>query len=213
MAKPWSYWYPDLLPQLPGCPDPVIDYELRRVAQDFFERTRAWQVIQAPVAIAKAQSTVTITPADSAQELVQIERAWLDGRPLSLTSASTLDSLYPDDWSVREGVTTDLVPLSPGVMQLYPLPAAAATTGLKLRLSVRPSDTATGIQDDMAVAWRESLACGCRARLMLQKDKAWSNFEIGSLDSGRYESYVAKATLSAAMAFAGGRIASRPSFS
>jgi hypothetical protein len=212
MAKAWSYWYPDLVPQLTGCPDPVIDYELRRVAQDFFERTRAWQVIQAPVAIAKAQALVNIVPADPGQELVRIERAWLDGRPINVTSADTLDARFPDDWSTREGTTTDLVPLSPGVMQLFPLPAAAASTGLKLRLSVRPSDTATGIQDDMAVAWREALACGCRGRLMLQADKPWTNTTMGPLDTSKYEAAVAKANLKAALAYAGGRIASRPSF-
>lgn len=210
--KAWSNWFTDLLPQLPGCPDPLIEHELRRACQEFFEGSRAWQVIQAPVAIAANQATLDMAPSDTAQELVRVEGAWLDGKRLNVCGVGDMDAAFSDDWQTHTGTTSTLVQITPGTVLLYPIPVAASVTGLKLRQSVRPSETATGIPDDLYVKYREALATGAKARLMMQADKKWSRPDLGSVNATAFDAAINTAAIAAARSFSTGRIASRPKF-
>jgi hypothetical protein len=210
--KAWSNWFNDLLPQLPGCPDPQIEHELLRACQDFFTRSRAWQVIQAPVAIAADQTSLAIAPADAEQELVRIEGAWLDGMRLNIFGVGDMDSAFPDDWQTHTGAISTLVQITPGTVLLYPIPVSASATGLKLRMSVKPSDTATGIPDDQYVKYRDPLASGARSRLMLQAEKKWSNPGLGALNASVFDAAINSASIAAARSFSTGRISARPKF-
>jgi hypothetical protein len=210
--KAWSNWFIDLLPQLPGCPDPQIEHELLRASQEFFARSRAWQVIQAPVAISANQTSLDIAPSDAGQELIRVEGAWLDGTRLKVYGVGDMDHAFTDDWQTHIGSTSTLVQITPGTVLLYPIPVAASATGLKLRLSVKPSESATGIPDDQFVKYRDPLAAGARARLMLQSGKKWSNPNLGSLNAVVFDAAVNSASIAAARSFSTGRIAARPKF-
>jgi hypothetical protein len=210
--KAWSNWFTDLLPQLPGCPDPQIEHELLRASQEFFARSRAWQVIQAPVAITANQTTLDIAPSDSGQEMVRVEGAWLDGTRLKVYGVGDMDAAFTDDWQTHTGSTATLVQITPGTVLLYPIPVAASSTGLKLRLSVKPSEAATGIPDDMFVKYRDALASGAKARLMLQAGKKWSHPDLGTINAAVFDAAINTAAIAAARSFSTGRIAARPKF-
>lgn len=210
--KAWSSWFTDLLPQLPGCPDPLIEHELKRACQDFFARSRAWQVIQAPTAITANQTTLSITPTDTTQDLVRVEGCWLDGKSLKVFGVGDLDAAFSDDWQAHTGSISSIVQITPGSALLYPIPLAASVTGIKLRLSVKPSEIATGIPDDLFAKYRDELACGARARLMMQADKSWSRPDVAMVNAAKFEAAINTASISAARSFSTGRIASRPHF-
>lgn len=210
MAKAWSYWFPDLMPHVAGCPAPVAVFELRRAAQELFGRSRAWQVNQAPIAIAALQVSVTVVPDSADLELVRLENAWLDGKSLDVKQPEEMDSSFASDWQTHTGQTTTIVQLTPGTLMLYPKPLAAAVTGLKLRLSVRPSDAAASIPDEMAVAYRDDITAGAKAKLMLYPNVPWSSPDMAVLASGQFNAGASKANLKAARSFGQGRIGSRP---
>jgi len=207
----WSYWFPDLLTHVPGCPIPLAVFELRRAAQAFFKSARAWQVTQPLVPITAAQTSVTVALDSAEQELVRVEKAWLDGNSLAVQTLEGLDdSALSDDWTLHTGTPTALVQLTPGVLTLYPVPTANALTGLKLRVSVRPSDASTGVPDEMAVKFRDEIHAGAKARLMMYPGRPWSNPEMALLNAGTFEAGVGAANLAAARSFGRGRIAGRP---
>jgi hypothetical protein len=189
VAKAWSTWLPDVLPHVAGCPVLVAEHEIKRSAQLFFERSRAWSVLTAAHAVVAAQPTVTVSIADTGLELVRPEAAWYDGKGIGVATQRTMDE-QPEDWSAKTGTPTALVLLTPGVVRLYPIPTANAATGLKLRVSVRPSDTATGIPDDLAVKYREDIKLGALGRLLLQAKKPWSD---GALGQGYLEAFEKRA--------------------
>lgn len=210
--KAWSTWLPDLMPQLPGCPIPLVEHKLRRVCQEFFSRTRAWQVVQDPLPVMSGIADVELAPDDARQGLVRVERAWLDGQRLTVTSAAELDNAYADDWLMHAGTPDRLVQITPGAAILYPAPVADALQGLKLRLSVMPSETATGIADDLFIAYKAPLASGALSHLMLQEDQPWSSPNLGAYHAGVFESAVNATKLAVARSFGAGRITSRPRF-
>lgn len=210
MPKAWSYWHPDLRPHIPGCPSAVATHELRRAAQAFFKSSRAWQVTLPLVAVTANQSAVTIAFADPLVELVRVEQAWYDGQPMSMTTADDLDAANGSDWNLHTGTPYKLFQLTPGVLRLYPIPTAASTTGLKLRVSQRPSDTATGLDDEMAVKYRDDIHVGAKARLMLYPNKPWSNPSMAGVYASAFDAMVGMANFDAATSFNGARKRATP---
>jgi len=85
-----------------------------------------------------------------------------------------------------------------------------ATSGLKLRLIVRPSDTATGLPDDLALRFRDEIHVGAKSRLMLYPGKPWTNPDMAGVYSQAFNALVNQATAAAARAFVQARIPSRP---
>lgn len=209
MAKAWSYWFPDLRTHVPGCPSAIAAHELRRAAQAFFKSTRAWQVTLPLVPVAANQSSVVVAT-DALAELVRLEQAWYDDKPLQMTTADDLDAAYGTDWNLTTGTPLKLYQLTPGVLRLYPTPLAASAKGLKLRVSQCPSDTATGLDDEMAVKYRDDIHVGAKARLMLYPGKPWNNPAMAGVYAAAFDAMVGKANFDASRSFNGARKRATP---
>jgi len=209
-VRAWSYWFPDLMPHVPGCPQVLAEHELRRAAQAFFHQTMAWRVDEAPRAVTAGTDEILVAPADTEQELVRVDAVWYDGQRLDPIATETLDEQYHDDWQTQTGFPTKFLQVVPGTVRLYPVPLVDATSGLKLRLIVRPSDTATGLPDDLALRFRDEIHVGAKSRLMLYPGKPWTNPDMAGVYSQAFNALVNQATAAAARAFVQARIPSRP---
>lgn len=210
MPKAWSTWYPDLLPHVPGCPGRLAVHELRRAAQEFFKASRAWKIVPTVFPVVAMQAEITIIPNSSALELVRIEMAWYDGKPLDPIDPEALDAGFADDWQVHTGTPSKYFQLTPGVVRLYPIPTTASVTGFKVRMAVRPSDTSTELPDDIALKFREDIFTGARALLMAYTDVPWSQPNKAMMLSAAAGQGAARANWAAAKSYGAGRIASRP---
>lgn len=206
----WSSWLPDILPHVSQCPIPMIEHELKRAAQTFFSDSRAWQVTKTPVAVAATVADISVFPDDAEQELVRIESARWNGAPLEPKTADSMDSGYVDDWRAHTGSPVAFIQITPGTIRLYPVPLDAGT--LALRVSVRPSESATGIPDNMAVRFRDTLATGAKSRLMLYQGKPWSSPDMGLALAVSFRSGIDSAAAASARAYGSGRIASKPNW-
>lgn len=207
--RAWSTWFPDLLPHVPGCPQVLAAHELRRAAQAFFRQTLAWRVTQAPIAVTAGTAEVSTAPLDAEQELVRIDAAWYDGKRIGPVTAEVLDGSYVDDWQTHTGTPTNYLQIVPGVVRLYPAPLADAATGLKLRLIVTPSDTSTGLPDDLALRYTDEIHVGAKSRLMLYPGKPWTSAELGGFYGQTFGQLIDRATANAARAFIQARLPSR----
>lgn len=207
----WSAWLPDVLPHVPECPTVIVEHELKRAAQVLLEASRVWRLDLAVQAVAADTATVEPIMADPVeQELVRVEAVEYDGKPLLLTSIETLEDEAGDGWTAHTGVPTRYTLLSPGVVRFYPVPLDDATTGVKFRVSVKPADTATGIPDEIRTKYKETITAGAKARLMIYKDRPWTDYALAGVHGSAFESGIAKATYDAARSFGAGRIPSRP---
>ncbi len=207
--KAWSYWMPDLMPHVPGCPQVLAEHELRRAAQAFFHQTMAWRVDETPRAVTAGTDEVSVAPTDAGLELVRVDAIWYDGKKLDPITPETLDAQYVDDWQAQVGTPTNFLQVVPGVIRLYPVPLVDAVTGLKLRLIVTPSDASTGLPDDMALKYRDEIHVGAKSRLMLYPGKPWTSPELAGVYGQAFNALVNQATASAARAFVQARLPSR----
>lgn len=204
----WSAWIPDILPHVAGCPIPIVEHELRRAAQEFFERTRAWKVQLAAVPVTSGTQEVAITVADAAEQVpVWASEVWYDGLWIRL---ATTEDLFARDrnWPTRTGVPSEYTQLTPGSLRLYPIPSANAVTGLTCLAAIKPADTATGIPDALRVKFRQAIASGAKSRLFAYPGKPWSSPEMAKMFRDDFDAEIDKATLAATRAFGRGRMPS-----
>lgn len=209
MAKAWATWLPDLLPQLPDCPNIIVEHEVKRAAQTFFEKTRAWAVTLDSESVAAGDYEIVLA-ASSGQEIVRVNQAWYDGVSLTPGSADYLANQTSDAWQLHQGTPTAFVQETPNVVRLYPIPVNNSTTGLVVRAAIKPSDSASGIPDELAAKYRDAIASGAKGRLMLYANKPWSNPELGMKHEGDFNATMAHANLDAATSSGRSRVSSTP---
>jgi hypothetical protein len=207
VIKLWSAFLPDLLPHVPECPEILAEHELRRAAQLFFEKTRAWKVELEAIPVAAGDVTIQVMPDDSKQEIVRIESAWYDDKPLDILQHESYRST--SDWKDDTGTPCEICLLTPAEARLYPIPDAAATTGLRCNVSVKPSDSSSGIPDNLFSKFRDAIVKGAKFQLMLYLNKPWSSPEMAVAFSRMFDADIAAATVSAARGFGAARIPSR----
>lgn len=208
----WSDWLPDIMPVVPECPIPVIEHELRRAAQTFFRKTRAWPAFLPAIAIAADQDVVDLDTGDDQAAIVSIEEAWYDGRALEIVALAEAVKRWGGEWQDATGAPTAIVQMTPMQVRLYPVPTEAATAGLSLRIAARPSDVAAGVRDDLAERYLDDIAAGAKSRLMLYPGKPWTNPDMAAINKSMFDQAMDTTITKLAKAGGQGRIASRPTW-
>lgn len=188
---------PNVTPHCPSCPDPVALHMLRRAAQRFCERTKAWRYT-ATQAVA-ANGPVIITPTPS--QIVEIEAATFDGA--DLTPVAFIES-EPEQLTGRisTGRPLRITQVGPGSVQIEPFTPGDLRVSLFLKprngrlLSNSPSDP---LRDtlDMVPAFlfdqhAETIAAGALALMLAIPDQAFSNPQLAAGYAGIFEAACAE---------------------
>jgi hypothetical protein len=197
--KLWSAFYPDVLPELPGAPLPMVDHWLRNVTIDFCERSKAYVADLALIdAVAEQMSYPLVMPAGT--ELVDVVSAWFIGEEITPKSPGYLKDKF-GDWMAETGTPEHFTHQATDAIMLVPAPADAATDALKIKASIRPALTATGVDDWFYSQYRLALAAGCKAKMMAMKDVPWADPERVALNLSTFEAAISKAIGAAANGF------------
>lgn len=157
--KAWDQFLKHVMPKVPGCPEPRAEDAIKIAAQRFFSGARVWKSWLAAITTTADTQTYSI-PLDTNTELVMLEAATLDGRPIEVRT----EEMLPRDWktypnSLGTGVHTE------DGKTIYLLPVQAAGMSLLLQASMRPGDAAEGISDDFFSQYALSISYGAIALL------------------------------------------------
>ena len=151
MMRDWSDFFPDVLPAVElGTPEPTVVHQLRRAAQDFCHRTRAWRMTLEPITTVDGQSEYAI-PLPERTTLVRVEGAELLGHGSLVL------------W--RQGQGEGQYLMTPDTRRLVLHRPVAADLALVLDVTLKPGDAAMGIDDAVFDQYSEVIALGAVARL------------------------------------------------
>lgn len=166
--KTWDSFYPDVLPSVMGCPDPVMNHALLRAAQEFFRRTHVWTLWLDTIRTAgRAEYDI---PLEDNTELVKLQRATLQGRQIAVIAPETL----PADWKTSpSGLRSCVFTRDRKVLTLLPITSTAEL--LRIEASLQPSNSATGIPDEFFDLYVEAIAHGAKARIQRLAGTAFYN--------------------------------------
>lgn len=168
MLTTWDKFYPDILMDAPTCANPVMDRALIRAAQEFFDTTSLWRVVLDPIAVVAdvIQYDMMLEPGS---ELVRIERAVLDQRPIDITSTMNL----PSDWKTSNDMRNCIHTIDR--KSVYVLPKPKASGSLSIEVVLKPTNSANGIDSIYFDHYAEVIAKGAKARLLSHPSELYTN--------------------------------------
>lgn len=184
--RTWDVFFPDVLPEVLGCPEPTVERALLRASQDWCTRTRCWRADLDAITLRDGTADYDLAYPTQA-EGVQIIGATIGGFDIGLEvvdGTTTADRRAGSRGSKRV-LTNDM-----RIVTVMPTPAA--TGSLVITAVLKPSDTATGVPNELADRFKDQIATGALVRLLKLNKTEWTNPGLAGDKSKGYEKEVAR---------------------
>lgn len=199
MTTAWSEFFPELLPDVPGCSDPTAERALRNSAIELCERGLIWSVDHEAVPVVAAVAAYDFEP-EPETLVISIRQGSLNGAPITAKSPLELASIYPN-WQTRTGTPLYVTQSGPRVYRLVPIPVAADAIGFIATVYVKPTRDATGLEDYLYEEWLEAIVSGAKARLMMTPNERYTNERMGAAHARMFAMAIASASIRASRSF------------
>jgi hypothetical protein len=194
----WTEFFPDLMQDVLGCPEPTVEQYLRRAAQEFCQRTLCWR--EDLTITTRASTSEYALPLAAGGQVVKLLGASLNGNDIDLEAAdgtSTADRINGTRGSKRVRL------LDPFNVLLQPTQAAGLA--LVLEVILKPSETSTGLPDQIADGNRLAIADGALSRLLNINRAEWRNPSLADDKKAEFEKAIGKAQTAAWKAYSRAR--------
>jgi hypothetical protein len=186
----------------------VVDDWLRNVAIEFCERTKAHVVDLDPVdAVANQMAYGLEVP--TGKELIEIISVWFSGDKITPKSPAFLENKY-GDWAAEIDTPQFYLQQDTENLLLVPAPSTAEVGAIKIKAAIKPTSTATGIDDWLFSQWHLALAAGAKSKMMaMGGGVSWESPSRVPIYLSAFEDAIARASTRAADGF----VRARPRFS
>lgn len=172
-------------PEVPMCPEIQILDAILHAGIEFCRRTKIAQDTVDLVTVVDQPAydlTTLLATGFETSEIIAVRRSGAE----NLEPTSQEDAL--EELELTENGTPHAYYLKDRELYLVPTPDAIET--LSVVLSVRPSEAATTLPDELYRRFREEIAAGAKARLMLQAAQPWANAQAGALHKFTFEAAI-----------------------
>ena len=166
---------PYILPEVLGCPDPMINQALVLSAIDFCRETSAWSEILDPILLVDGQQDYVIAPPADAYTSA-IRDVWLGSVKLEAKTMQALQLTLPN-WTTATSTQPSYYnsAMTRGSIRLYPIPMNTVDLSIVVRAAYTPLASATTFPDFLGQEHLDILASGAKSRLMAMPGASWSN--------------------------------------
>lgn len=190
--RTWDFFFPDVLPDVLGCPEPTVERAIQNAARDFCERSRIWRDDLPQILTAGLQAIYPIAyPEES--EGVELIGATLDGVDIKLETADDnkpSQRRSPVATGTERVLTQDLVSV-----QLMPTPAADAIGRVLILTAIlKPGEFASGLPDRFADKHRLAISNGALAKLLVANKAPWANPQLAKIKGDEFEAAIKRAS-------------------
>lgn len=201
----WDQFYDEVLPYVRGCGVEMAKAKIIDAAIEFCAETFVWKADHAPIDAVADQHTYDFVPPVANTKVERIDRAWYDDKEILPKTEAELRELYAN-WPTEAG--TPLYYLQEGLenVRLVPYPSASLTGALVMKVSLRPSTAATGVDTTIWERYVDDVAAGALAKLFVMPDKPWTNTAQAGYYGGMFEAAKDLARLKAFKGFTRARI-------
>lgn len=186
MAKALSYFLPEVLPHVAGCPEPIAEQAVRNAVIDLCKRGLVWKYDLDPIATQANWPTYEID-LPSGSQVIKPSRVAFEGDVIDPYSRARLDSEH-SGWSTRSGNTFGYFFNSAySELTLAEAPGASDASGLEIAMFLAPTRAATEVEDFFYDRLLEEVAFGARARLMMTKGATWYDPKLGDWNRMQFD--------------------------
>ncbi len=181
-----SAFYGYVLPEVSGCPYPVLDVRLVAAAAEFCRETLAWNEVQDPIALIDGVSDYAID-APSGAYVYTITDVWINGRSLSSLPEATQSSSTSNEPS-HFNALGDF-----GTLRVFPVPSSP-TVSMVVKAAYVPTYNATTLPDFLS-RYVDVIANGAKSELMMMPGVEWSNPQLGSYYKQQFQEGIARSKI------------------
>lgn len=171
-----SVFLPHIKQYAPGCPAPTAYFGLRQAAIDFCQRTKTWRY-EDDFTVSANDCDQISTPADSI--LLDLEKVLFDGNPLEPKTTAWLDDNVRG-WRTNEttgGPSRYVTQTEPNTIRLIP----GQDGHVYVYAWLKPSQDAEQLPEFLAAQYRETIAHGALARILMMPNMPFSNPNLGGM--------------------------------
>lgn len=171
---------PDVAPDVPRCPHPMIVDAIRNATIEFCANTGVWIYRHTPMNIISSISEYRLTVPSDAQ-VSRVGSAKISGNPIDIVTEDWLDDNIPDWESLRRDPRWVYLS-SNNTVTLVGKPIVTKTMALKIRLSLKPNREAKNIPLSVYDHYFEQIGRGAKSKLMLMPGREWSDPVAGRIN-------------------------------
>lgn len=168
--RTWDVLFPDVLPLVLGCPEPTVERALLRAAREFCAKTRCWRADLDRITTRAATSAYDLSYPSQA-DAVEFVNATMDGQEIDI---DVVDQTTAQDRQAGNHGSRRILTWDQRSIVVMPTPAAAGAL-IVITAILQPSESATGVPNDIGDRYREEIACGALARLLAMPKTEWTD--------------------------------------
>ena len=161
----------DVLPYVPGCPDSLIQTNIRSAAIELCEKSKAFTFDLDPITTISGEYEYEFDQ-PSGTDVHQILWATYDGHDLDPISPRSLELNYPD-WRDKTGTPTVYLQKTVNTFWLVPVPNDGKE--LLVNVALKPTRTTNNIDTEFSNTYRDGIIYGTIFRLLRIPQKAWTD--------------------------------------
>lgn len=196
--KPLSAFRSRVSVHVAGCSDPMIDQAVLDTCFDFCDKS---------LIVKRMVDSFLTTPSvmeydvsgDSQQSVCNIQRVWCDDKELTPLTEDALKTPYGFVSSIPGQTLNTSTPrffneTSPGLLAFFPPPDKAYT--INVRVALRPTRSATMVEDQLFDEWMDAIIAGALSRLFMIPGE-FASPGLAKVYKDRYEADIDTAQLQA----------------
>jgi len=193
---PFTDFYNEVLPEVPGCLEAVALNAILNAAIVFCERTKVHKVDLDPITLlANTPTTAFVVLASAPQTRVhEIREAVYGTTSLEFRDPDWLRINLDPIWRTKTGTPQYITQDNEESFRVVPYLTVDATSALNLFVALKPTATATDIDDRLWREYGEVIAAGALARLMMSPKKSYTNIALAGANNAIFEEAVARIT-------------------
>lgn len=193
-----------ILPHVVGCPDVTAKEALLDTAIEFCEKTL---IIRQTLDPLDTESDVLEYElfAPTNQEIVYPIQVWFKGQLLQPVAADLIKNVQAyatetiSDFVPIKGAPAQYFWLSAGVLGLFPIPNKSELGAITVRAALKPTRTATQLDDVLFNSWADALVAGTLARLHMMKDQPWASADRALMRAREFRISIQRARVEASI--------------
>lgn len=179
MAIAYETLLPEILPMVPGCPDTLIENNIRSAVIELCERAGVYQAELDPVTTVSKIYEYDLE-APTGTSVRKILWATHLGKDLEPITTTLLEQRLPK-WREESGVPEYFVQQNSSAFILAPIPSETVVGSTIVRAVLRPTHTSTACDNDVMNDYRDTIVNGALFRLLRIPNKDWSDLQGASV--------------------------------
>jgi hypothetical protein len=180
MAITYESLLPEILPMVDGCPDTLIENNIRSSVIELCEKAKVYQQeLEAVTTVSKIYEYDLEAPTGTTvHQILWVTHA---GEALEPTTSSLLEQKLPR-WRDPgyTGKPVFYVQQTSTLFWLAPVPSATDVSSTLVQAVLKPSHTSTSCDNDVMNDYRDAIVNGALFRLLRIPNKTWSNTDAAN---------------------------------